>query len=120
MTILDLIDSSPFPVVAGGCARSLYFFKHYNEKKNINDIDVFFTKNNRKECDEYLLKNGYTNTFVCPKEELFSYKHETFPPVQLVLHKTFEDAKSVIDDFDLTVCMFAYTPKNKSFTVGPS
>lgn len=100
--LLELLPPLKRCWVAGGAGRNIFFEEDFNA-----DVDVFFEdidtcdlwKNHLSKYPEK--KASYAITFELP------YGLKTID-VQLVEFKLFPHIEDLFDDFDFTVCMFAY------------
>lgn len=117
MTPIEIIDSLPRGIVAGGAAR-YYILKDEND--TVNDIDVFIRNNSDiKVLDKHLLSIGYKKYKETKYSISYFYKQKfnfidlAAPPVQIINFKKFKTPKAVTDSFDFHVCAFAVDPVSK-------
>jgi hypothetical protein len=104
--IVSLIDPSVQngPWIAGGAVLNW----HRNEALEENDIDVFF--NNLKQFDSCfgkLMATGSSEIVYSTENAVtihYRSKNSTIKRVQLIRKKWFDNAESVINSFDFTVC----------------
>lgn len=99
--------------IAGGC------FKNIFNGEKIKDIDIFFE--NATDFDEAVsyfdsMTEGYTGSnkrevqynFYYENDNVKAYKHIGSGIVLELCRKSFNDAKSMIENFDFTITKFAY------------
>ncbi len=96
-------------ILAGGAMRYIVD----PDEDEICDFDLFFTDDEAVNfVKEYLESSSYTNTFSCPKGELFSYSlpydNDCFIKVQLINKRVYDDVYDLLESFDFTACQFAW------------
>ena len=95
---------SPDVILAGGSLRTVLNCA----AEKVSDFDLFFkTFQGVTALREKLLSAGWTNTFSCPEEKLFSYKKGQ-NKIQLICEREYFSPQELIESFDITACVCAY------------
>lgn len=110
-------------VVAGGAITSIF------TNADVNDVDVYFPS---KEAMTYCLAYAFGEYAICGDAEAYTLilnnttdksmmfvDKETQAQVQFIHFKYFESIQDIFDTFDYTVCVGAYSFKDKGFVLHP-
>jgi hypothetical protein len=89
---------SPQIILAGGSLRTILNRAH----EEVQDFDLFFTSFEAVgNLRERLVADGWTNTFSCPEEKLFSYKKGNHK-LQLICETEYLGGGELISSFDVS------------------
>jgi len=94
--------------VAGGCIRSLF------SGEKVNDVDVFFRS--KEDFDDFTVFEREDSPSFSITDTAWTYITDSNFSVQLICAE-FGTPKEVIDKFDFTCCMAAWSP-TEGFTFG--
>lgn len=99
-------------ILAGGSLRTILNCA----AEKVSDFDLFFKGfQGVTALREKLLSNGWSNTFSCPQEKLFSYKKGEHK-IQLICEREYFSPIELIESFDITACVIAYHEGTVFFT----
>lgn len=99
-------------VVAGGAITSVF------TRKEINDIDIYFPdakKASQFVAALYSQEFGYHNFTNVTNKSLMFVSRDSEAKCQLIFYKFHPDVQSIFNDFDFTINMGAYLPKEDKF-----
>ena len=101
-------------VIAGGAITSVF------TRKEINDIDIYFPdakKASQFVAALYSQKFGYHNFTNVTNKSLMFVSRGSDAKCQLIFYKFHSGVQSIFDDFDFTINMGAYLPKEDKFVL---
>lgn len=102
--VVDMFNECKGFYIAGGAARVIA-----TGRGEVNDYDVFFYDDwSARRMKEFLLSEGFTETFVCPKGHLINMEKDKVK-IQLITPRYYGTVFDLIESFDFTVCQFAIT-----------
>lgn len=99
-------------VIAGGAITSVF------TRKEINDIDIYFPdakKASQFVAALYSKEFGYHNFTNVTNKSLMFVSRDSEAKCQLIFYKFHLDVQSIFNDFDFTINMGAYIPKEDKF-----
>lgn len=99
-------------VIAGGAITSVF------TRKDINDYDLYFPdakKASQFVAALYAQEHGYHNFTNVTNKSLMFVSRDTDAKCQLIFYKFHPDVESIFNDFDFTINMGAYLPKEDKF-----
>lgn len=99
-------------VIAGGAITSVF------TRKEINDIDIYFPdakKASQFVAALYSREFGYHNFTNVTNKSLMFVSRDSDAKCQLIFYKFHPDVQSIFNDFDFTINMGAYIPKEDKF-----
>lgn len=102
--IIDLFNECKGLYLAGGAARTIAL-----GRGDIHDYDLFFCDQiSVNRTHEFLLSEGFVNTFECPKGSLRNMEKDGVK-LQLITPRFYSNVADLIDSFDFTATQFAIT-----------